>query len=491
MSQNIVVAYQNEKFKNHIKYTFDLIFSTLGIPWKFISYEQLRNITLFSNSLIISYGKEKPKVDPFNHIHIYESNLFGSNYLKIHSLPKIPLPRYKNIPIIYQGNGDLSDWVIFRANEFGKKIIETNIDIIASSFFMVTRYEEIIVKEKDRFNRFPAKASIAYKENFLDRPIVNEYIDLLWSWIKWFNLGFVRKHFWGNKKFALCLTCDVDSVLKYRSSYLLFRYIAKALLKHVSPKNAFLTLKDFLETKTKQKKDPYDTFDYMLSKMRKFGFKGSFYFISGGRTRYEKRYSLNDSHVQHLINKIQNEGHEIGLHGSFDSYNNFSLMKKEKENLEKILKKNIFGIRQHYLRWKTPNTWQVQEKAGFKYDTTLYFAERAGFRAGFCLPYKPFDVLENRVLNIWELPLTIMEGTFQGYQKFSPEKAFYHMKNLIDTVKKHKGVVVILWHNSSFDNLGGWKGWSYVYEELLQYLSENDPLSDTCYNIVCKYESNI
>ena len=54
-------------------------------------------------------------------------------------------------------------------------------DIFASAFFMLTRWEEYVIEERDTLNRFPCTASLAYKNNFLDRPVVNEYVDLLWE----------------------------------------------------------------------------------------------------------------------------------------------------------------------------------------------------------------------------------------------------------------------------------------------------------------------
>ena len=58
----------------------------------------------------------------------------------------------------------------------------------------------------------------------------------------------------------------------------------------------------------------------------------------------------------------------------------------------------MVGGRQHYLRWKSPDTWRILEKTGLKYDVTLSFADHEGFRCGICFPYKPFDVVENRIL---------------------------------------------------------------------------------------------
>ncbi len=77
----------------------------------------------------------------------------------------------KDIPIIY-GTDKLE------ITEQNQNIITCGIDIFASSFFMLTRWEEYVNKNRDRHNRFPAIESLAFKNDFLSRPVVNEYVEM-------------------------------------------------------------------------------------------------------------------------------------------------------------------------------------------------------------------------------------------------------------------------------------------------------------------------
>jgi len=145
----IYLIYQNNKFSKQITYTFELIFSHYGISYQVIQYDDFSSIILDPSSVVISYGNEKA-VGPFlYHIHIFESGFFGPHYLKPESMPKTPLKRLKDLPIIYSGEGNLPDWVNVYKNDLGGKTIETNVDIIASSFFMLTRYEEVLLNVRD------------------------------------------------------------------------------------------------------------------------------------------------------------------------------------------------------------------------------------------------------------------------------------------------------------------------------------------------------
>ncbi|MEN3363184.1 MAG: hypothetical protein V7606_458, partial [Burkholderiales bacterium] len=45
------------------------------------------------------------------------------------------------------------------------------LDIFGSCFFMLSRYEEAVSKQRDHHDRVPAHASLACRQSFLDRPI--------------------------------------------------------------------------------------------------------------------------------------------------------------------------------------------------------------------------------------------------------------------------------------------------------------------------------
>ena len=45
--------------------------------------------------------------------------------------------------------------------------------MFGSAFFMLTRYEELVVADRDQYGRFPAAASVAGREGFLGVPVVD------------------------------------------------------------------------------------------------------------------------------------------------------------------------------------------------------------------------------------------------------------------------------------------------------------------------------
>jgi len=62
--------------------------------------------------------------------------------------------------------------------------IEINFDIMGSAFHILTRVEEIANSTCDEHNRIPAYMSHAYQNDYLHRPIVDEYVEILWWCMK-------------------------------------------------------------------------------------------------------------------------------------------------------------------------------------------------------------------------------------------------------------------------------------------------------------------
>ncbi|RYG05420.1 MAG: hypothetical protein EOO02_03855, partial [Chitinophagaceae bacterium] len=49
-------------------------------------------------------------------------------------------------------------------------------DIFAASFYLVSRYEEYLPHALDEYGRYSHKGSLAFREGFLDRPLVNIWL---------------------------------------------------------------------------------------------------------------------------------------------------------------------------------------------------------------------------------------------------------------------------------------------------------------------------
>ena len=119
----------------------------------------------------VGYCDDKTQWSKYK-VVIVPSNFFDSDtYGTPQSMPSLPLQEIEGIPFLY-----------------GSPKIETidgtiicHADLIASTYFLISRYEEFIHPDtnRDSHGRYIGKLSIPAKANFIHRPIIEEYGELL------------------------------------------------------------------------------------------------------------------------------------------------------------------------------------------------------------------------------------------------------------------------------------------------------------------------
>jgi peptidoglycan/xylan/chitin deacetylase (PgdA/CDA1 family) len=180
-------------------------------------------------------------------------------------------------------------------------------------------------------------------------------------------------------------------------------------------------------------------------------FLSTYYFLEKDGNYDNSRYRFHQKRIRKLIGELSAQGHEIGIHGTMQSYDDPGAMQRTVEHLRAVSPKAVTGIRQHYLRFRPNHTAQIQAEAGLMYDSSLGYAEYDGFRNSYCWPFKFFDFDQNRAMDYWEIPLTLMDVTHFIYRKLDFEQSGEAIKNLAAEVVKFKGVFSLLWHNSFFN----------------------------------------
>lgn len=320
-----------------------------------------------------------------------------------------------------------------------KNTITIHSDIFASAFFMLTRWEEKVNLARDRHNRFPASESIAYKHNFLHRPVVNEYVEFLWDILK--EAGYKGEQ--KKREFKLIPTHDIDDLFFWRGKNILKR-ISGDLIKRKYIRLAFHNIANYIKSKANHTYDLYNTYAYFMKLAENAGSKAVFFFMAGGDTIYDKRYEIRQA--KEIINDIINKDHIVGIHPSYNAYNSVDLLKEEIQNFANISKKRPANSRNHYLRFEIPKTWQLLDATEIKYDYSMYYSDTEGFRCGTCYEFPVFDIENRKVLNIIEYALIVMDTTLLKLKQSDVEERIIKLK---ETVKKYNGNFVFLWHNSN------------------------------------------
>jgi hypothetical protein len=350
--------------------------------------------------------------------------------------PAAGSPGASRLPVVFGSSA--ADGLAWRRTAKGASL---SVDVFGSVFFLLTRYEEIVRRNRDVHDRFPASASLAAVEGFLDRAIVDEYVDLLWMAMHSLWPALVRR----SATFRLRLTHDVD--LPWAA--LAHRALGGDLVRRRDASLAARRVRSFIDARGgRVDRDPFNTFDFLMDTSERHGLRSTFYFRTRGM------YRLSDPPVADLLRRIHEQGHEVGLHAGYESYRSPERTSAEFEELRAACRGVGFdqpqwGVRQHYLRLDNPQTWRNHESAGLDHDSTLGFADQVGFRAGTCREYPLFDLLDRRTLKLRERPLLVMDATMFGYMRLGLDEASSLTRTIAGVCRRHKGDAVVLYHNDS------------------------------------------
>lgn len=364
----------------------------------------------------------------------FQSSVYGTP----ESLPQLPLKEIEGVPLLFGTPKEEcfeETWVIYA-------------DIIASSYFLLSRYEEIQKRDiRDKHGRFPGKESLPYKAGFIHRPIVEEYGKLLRHWLRKACVHIPEPQ---PELQKIWLTHDVDAPFFCRS----LRNICRETLKGIGFRKALKLYQGPLE------KDPYYTFPWMLEQdslvKNRFGDRCHilFFLKAGGRHANDKpHYLVCSNDIQKLLHLFKKNKALLGLHSSYEAGIYPDLIPEEKMRLEHDWKlENIHLNRHHYLASREPEDLTKLIKAGITDDFTMGYADVSGFRLGTCRPVKWINPMTRQLTSLTLHPLSVMDCTLSEsqYMGLSPDEAYQYCAELVREIRQHRGEIVWLWHNTSF-----------------------------------------
>ena len=407
---------------NEIKYTINTI---MNIAFPKLNYEFINFSTIKLGDYIISFNIMSKQ----DYKKLIDGNL---KMIKIDNFDNtFEIPVFSNEDSFYK--------------MFKNKII-INADILTLSFLLLSRKEEIEIPKFDEYGRFIFKESLSYKYNLIDFPIVDEYAMLLREVIV--NNTNIKMH--ANSKFSVYLTHDIDTLYRFGNlKQNIKTIIGGDLLRRKNLKLFFNSIKKLKESKKDNRKDPKTSAIYKFIKNESnLKCYSKYFFLAYNKEHWDYRYDINDKRISPIIDLIkQNRNMEYGLHCGFNAYDNFEQYSKQYDKLKSY--GDFFENRNHYLRYDAKITPQILEKCGIKKDYSLGYHERTGFKCGTCHSYNLYDLKNNKVCNVVEYPLIVMDGSLKAEMKFSCEEAYKMIINYYNLCKRLKGNFIILWHPDS------------------------------------------
>jgi hypothetical protein len=372
-------------------------------------------------------------------------------------MPSLPLQEIEGIPFLYG----------YPKIEKIENTIICYADLIASTYFLLSRYEEYINPNtnRDPHGRYIGKNSIPALAKFIHRPIIDEYSILLRQLLHQTNITLTPIPQQINH---IYLTHDVDSITNYRR----FRGLLGGLYRSIFQKNNSLIT--ILKSLTNINNDPAYTFPWIINQDNQLPKATKIYFIKAthkaiGHDR--PAYNLTGKNFTHLKNEILTTSPNtiFGLHASYKSGNTPNIIPNEQKLLQNAIEnQKITTSRHHYLRSLHPNDMEALIDAHITDDFTMGYADIAGFRIGTCRATRFINPATRKLTTLTLHPLTIMDCTLTTpqYMNLNHKQALSYTKSLINETQKHNGDLCLLWHNTTFNDIKH----KEIYTEIINYL---------------------
>ncbi|MBK7375616.1 MAG: hypothetical protein IPJ02_08680 [Chitinophagaceae bacterium] len=372
-----------------------------------------------------------------------------------------------------QGNSLLFDEIIIRQEVIcfevngSKAFFRTHnsdlpFDIFAASFYLLTRYEEYLPHEKDMYGRYAHQNSLAFKEGFLDMPLIN-------IWVKAFAEKLKEKFSIFNAQFTnfrFQPTYDIDIAYSYRHKGLL-RNIG-GFIKSPSAER--------IRVLARSVQDPFDSYEWLHRLHQRYHLQPIYFFLVAEKNgQYDKNILPHKDAVWKLV-KQHAKKYSIGLHPSWQSGDTPSLLKKEKELLEAMADGGrgassdlnaISRSRQHYIRFNLPGEYRKLVEAGITDDHSMGYGSINGFRASVASSFYWYDLEKEEQTELRVHPFCFMDANAYYEQKQSVRQTADELLHYSSVCKEVNGTLTSIWHNNFLGTAKEFTGWKELYEKFI------------------------
>lgn len=332
-------------------------------------------------------------------------------------------------------------------------------DVFAAVFYLISRYEEYLPHQKDEYGRYAHTNSIAYKQEFLNRPIVNIWIDEFSKALQKHSPSLeIVKPF-----FNSIITHDIDMAWSFKHKGIL-RNIG-GFLKQPSVNRLLVLLR--------VKKDPFDSYGFIDENIKNKRIKSLFFFLLARKVSdYDKNISPKSYAFKKLIVNMSRK-YTLGIHPSWQSNFKDKLMKHEKIKLEIITEQYITHSRQHYIKFSLPDTYQELIKAGISNEFSMGYGSINGFRASVASSFFWYDLSKEETTSLRLHPFCFMDANSHYEQHQSIEQSQQELMYYYEIIKKYNGLFIPIFHNNFLGTNKEFKGWKEIYTQLINTIHEN------------------
>lgn len=363
----------------------------------------------------------------------------------------------KNHPLLFEEDIKQQLTECFETPDY-KAFFKTNnssftFDIFAATFYLISRYEEYLSHNLDMYGRYAHENSLAFKEGFLNIPLVNIWI---MDFAKALQKAFAELHF-EFPTFSFLPTYDIDIAWSYKS---------KGLIRNIG---GFLKSPSVNRIKVLigLDKDPFDSYLFLDALHKENKLEPLYFFlVATWGSVYDKNISPYARSMWQLIRRHAKK-YTIGLHPSWKSNEKLSIVKKEKKILETAGNIIISRSRQHYIKFNLPGTLENLTDAGITHDYSMGYGSINGFRASVASPFYWYNLKTEKISTLRIYPFCFMDANSFYEQKLNAAGAFTEMLYYLHTCKKVNGTLISIFHNNFLGTDKQFSGWKEMYEKFI------------------------
>ena len=330
-------------------------------------------------------------------------------------------------------------------------------DIFSASFYMISRYEEYLPHVKDEMGRFMASESLAFKEGFLQQPVVD-----IWAYIfKNKLLEAFPEMIFPQKKLIVHPVIEAAQPFAYKQKGI-FRSVVGYFNSFL--KGKFRNIIARSQVILGVKRDPLDTFKWIVNKATRSKFNLTVFFLLGNSLVFDESMNTHRQKFKMLI-KYVSDYKEVGLIFSFNSLNDYEMLKNEKRRMEEITNRSLESSINSEFLVNLPDIYRHLVELEVKRDFTMVFRDTVGFRAGTCTPFLFYDLDYEIKTPLIVHPAAMTTLAFQTKYASDIEKV---VGNILKTVENVNGTFTMIFSNKDFSSAESNKVWRNIFSEKLQ-----------------------
>jgi hypothetical protein len=335
-------------------------------------------------------------------------------------------------------------------------------DIFSASFYLLSRYEEYLPHLKDAYGRFTKEESLAFKQGFLQQPVVD-------IWAYKFKEALKNKfpnYEFETRKFSIHPVIDVPVAYYFKNKGLL-RTFGETLSDLFSFRFKFIY--DRFSVLFGFKKDPYDNFKWIINRQKICKTKFNVFFLIGDYTTYDKNISINKKQFVSLIKSVADYC-TVGIKASYMALDSMAILKSEKRLMDGVVNTLTTAARSSFSKVNLPNTYRNYIDLEIYSDFTMGYADTIGFRAGTCTPFLFYDLDYEIQTPLKIHPYQLMDFALLKHSSLLDKKETL-LKAILE-VQKVNGSFTFIFHNYAFSAIPRWADFKYLFNIILETPNE-------------------